>query len=142
MKHVQASLLIVATLALSAVSAQSAMASGSNYPFIMWNDQAFDKAQEHSELVGPANVLDSLKATVEAKKMEQVLVVVKEGLHTRELIQNVASLKMIKDRILAKSHTYINVEQGFSNSEFERVFGRESNQYTLQTIDELSVLLE
>lgn len=91
--------------------------------------------------MGPVNVLDSLRATVEAKQIEQVLVVVKEGLNTRELIQNVGHLDHIKEKILAKSHTYINVEQGYSASEFERLFGREPNQYTLSTIDELSVLV-
>lgn len=43
MKHVQASLMIVATLALSTISAQQGVA-GNNYPFIMWSDKAFDKA--------------------------------------------------------------------------------------------------
>lgn len=84
MKHMKASLMIVATLALSATAQQGIV--GDNYPFIMWSDKAFDKPQEFAELVSSTQVIDSLKATIETTKVEQVLVVVKEGLNTRKLI--------------------------------------------------------
>jgi hypothetical protein len=81
-----------------------------------------------------------MKAISEATHMAQVVVVVKEGMTSRDLISSARSFDFLKAKILSNSHTYLNVEGGFSDSEFGRLMGQPTATYTVESTDELAVL--
>jgi hypothetical protein len=75
----------------------------------------------------------------EATNMAHVVVVLKEGLTSRDLVSHARDFDYLKNKIIGYSHTYTNVEGGFSISEFERLIGKPT-EYSLQSVDELFVL--
>lgn len=97
--------------------------SDEKYPFVMWSEKAFDRPREFQGLVGSTQVIDQLKASAEATQMQNLIVVLKEGLTSKDLVSNARNFEYLKPKILEHSHAYTNVENGFSISEFERLIG-------------------
>lgn len=131
MKHL---LCLVLLLAL-------ASANYIRYPFVMWSPAAFNSGLEVQEPITPNQALDALKLTVEKAQIQTVVVVVKDSMTQKNLLQFAKNLQYIKDKIFGHSLSYMNMAPGFESELLEAKMGSHLN-YNLEAEDEMPVLIQ
>ena len=82
MKRMHLALLVASTLCISSIRGQAA----SRYPFVMWSEKAFPEAKESATQIEKQTLINQLKSAVETSKPSNVIVALKEGLNSKELI--------------------------------------------------------
>ena len=66
------------------------------YPMIMYSDVAFEKTTENSGAVHTPDVIRKLKEAMSAGKASNLLLIVKDGFSSHELVKNVKKFDNLK----------------------------------------------
>lgn len=125
---------ILSTLLVSAAVSES-------YPFMMWSDNVFASAKEHSQEVTASEVLASVKSLADTSSVSNIVIVLAEGLTADKLIAYAPALETVKNSLLSHSVSYMKVSNAFDATQIDEAFGS-SLKYTLENLNEKEMLAE
>lgn len=131
------SLLVTLCFSFSVVSSHLS----EKYPVVMWSDHAFTGIKESASAFQMTNILDKISSLVEASKTVNVVVIVKEGMSSKELVVSAKKFDFLKKQIQSKSELYSNLREPFDTVAFAEAFNG-TTTYTLQSMEELNTLAE
>jgi hypothetical protein len=98
MKHtILLSLLGVSLLSVSMVQAQQ---DTIKYPLIMWSEKAFPETRESPAAMEMPDVMETIKKTVQSSNPKNIIVVVKDGLSSKEFVMNAKKFTYLKSLVI------------------------------------------
>ena len=109
----------------------------------MWSEKSLSSSIEHQNEVSTETVIEDLKNVVDSTNVNNLVIILDEGLTSQSLIETARHLNFLQNYIIQHSTVYMNVNSGFESTLFNITHDFEISQYqyTLSSIDELPVLV-
>ena len=127
------------TLLFVACLFAASLAQTTKYPMIIYSREAFSKTEESSGAMHTHDVMDKLQEAMTAAKAGNLLLIVKDGFSSKELVMNAKKFENLKQMIQFHSSIYTNLRQPFDFEAVKSTFP-ETRHYRVGTLNEAIVL--
>jgi hypothetical protein len=85
----------------------------------MWSEKAFPETRESPAAMEMPDVMESIKKVVQSSNPKNIIVVVKDGLSSKEFVMNAKKFTYLKSLVIDHAQMYTNLREQFNVESFE-----------------------
>ena len=109
------------------------------YPMIVYSEAAFSETKESSGAVHTHDVMDKLSESLKSANSHKLLLIVRDGFSSKELVMNAKKFQTLKEMIKSHSSVFTNLRQPFDFQAVKSEF-HDTLHYDVTSINEASPL--